>query len=174
VAAQYPRPFAYWDCGFDSLMGHGCLLWVLCVVGYSYIRSCTHRDVQILATSCSVVPYRTSGNTSTAKWSATIRCYSSYSTELSKIDRPVVHCVITIIIIEFEDDYCALYLQLEDCIDWHWHWLALISSIRSAFVGTLAKLRITSTSLVVSVCPSVRPHVTTRLSLNGLFLWNLI
>ena len=62
---------------------------------------------------------RTSGIASTAKRSTAIRCYSSYSTKLSKIEGPEVHCVIIIIIIiiEFEDDYCSLYLQLEDCFD---------------------------------------------------------
>jgi len=25
------RPFACWDCGFESRQGHGCLLWILCV-----------------------------------------------------------------------------------------------------------------------------------------------
>jgi len=29
VAARYK---ACWDCGFESRRGHGCLLWVLCVV----------------------------------------------------------------------------------------------------------------------------------------------
>jgi len=26
------QPLACWDCGFESHRGHGCLLWVLCVV----------------------------------------------------------------------------------------------------------------------------------------------
>jgi len=26
------RPLAYWDRGFESHRGHGCLLWVFCVV----------------------------------------------------------------------------------------------------------------------------------------------
>jgi len=26
------RPLACWNCGFESRWGHGCQLWVLCVV----------------------------------------------------------------------------------------------------------------------------------------------
>jgi len=26
------RPITCWDCGFESRRGHGCLLWVVCIV----------------------------------------------------------------------------------------------------------------------------------------------
>ena len=39
------------------------------------------------------------------------------------------------------------------------------------FLGAFAKLWETTTSFVMSVCPSVRPHGTTRLPLDG-FSWN--
>jgi len=40
-------------------------------------------------------------------------------------------------------------------------------------LGALAQLQKTIVSFVMPVRPSMRPHGTTRLSLNG-FLWNLI
>jgi len=32
VEGVFLRPLALWDCGFESHRGHGCLLWVLCVL----------------------------------------------------------------------------------------------------------------------------------------------
>ena len=42
------RPLAGWDCGFESHRGHGCLLWVLCVVRWRSLRRADHssRGVQ--------------------------------------------------------------------------------------------------------------------------------
>jgi len=33
-----PQPPVCWDCGFESYQGHGCLLWVLCVVRQRSLR----------------------------------------------------------------------------------------------------------------------------------------
>jgi len=46
-------------------------------------------------------------------------------------------------------------------------------SPKQIFLGTFAKLRKSAISIVMSVCPSVCPHGTTRLPLNG-FSRNLI
>ena len=48
-----------------------------------------------------------------------------------------------------------------------------LNQLTLQFLGAFAKLRKVTISFVVSVCPSVHPHGTTRLPLGGLW-WNLI
>ena len=44
------RPFACWDCGFESHRGHGCLLWVLCVVRQRSLWRANHSSRGVLQT----------------------------------------------------------------------------------------------------------------------------
>jgi len=44
------RPFACWDCGFESHRGHACLLWVLCVVRQRSLRRANHSSRGVLQT----------------------------------------------------------------------------------------------------------------------------
>ena len=44
------RPLSRWDCGFESHRGHGCLLWVLCVVRWRSLRRIDHSPRGVLPT----------------------------------------------------------------------------------------------------------------------------
>ena len=53
--SQWPRglrrnlwPLTCWDCGFESHRGHGCLLWVLCVVRWKSLRRADHSSRGLL------------------------------------------------------------------------------------------------------------------------------
>ena len=49
------RPVACWDCGIESLLGHECLLWVLCVVRQKSLCRADHSSRGVLlSVGCSM------------------------------------------------------------------------------------------------------------------------
>jgi len=43
-------PLAFWDCGFESRRGHGCLSWVMCVLRQRSLRRADHSSGGVLPT----------------------------------------------------------------------------------------------------------------------------